>query len=105
MKHPVPLGRTTTESMAVERVARAVGRAEVAVTEHEIEQWGELETIKIDLAARAQAVELALDRDLELLEKGMQRANGSRVAQELVLRYVEDQNQDFRLRIRRGLGS
>lgn len=99
------LGRTTSQSMSVERVARAVHGTEVAVTEHEIELWGELETLKIDLAARSQAAELALDRDLELLDKGMRRADGNRVAQELVLRYVEDQNHEFRNRIRRVLGS
>ncbi|HVE45134.1 MAG TPA: hypothetical protein VNA57_00100 [Acidimicrobiales bacterium] len=105
MKPANALGRTSSQSMAIERVARTVRRTEVAVTEHEIELWGDLETIKIDLAARAKAVQLALDRDLELLERGMQRANGNRVAQELVLRYVEDQNQDFRLQIRQVLDS
>lgn len=99
------LGRTTAQSMSVERVARTVQRTEVAVTEHEVELWGELETLKIDLAARATASQLALNRDLELLERGMQRAEGNRVAQELVLRYVEDQNHDNRDRIRQVLES
>jgi len=105
MKHPAQLGRTSSESMSVERVARAVARTETAVTEHEIELWGDLEMLKVDLAARSKAADLALDRDMELLDKGMQRANGNRVAQELVLRYLEEQNQDFRLRIRKAFGS
>ena len=98
------LGRTTAQSMSIERVARAVERSEVAVTEHEVELWGELETLNIDLAARSKAAELALERDLQLLDRGMERAGGSRVGQELVLRYVEDQNHDFRDRIRQVLG-
>ena len=105
MSLPVPRGRSSRDSLAIERVARSVARNEVAVTEHEIERWGDVEMLKIDLAARAKAAELALDRDLELLELGMQRANGSRVAQELVLRYLEDQNADFRRLIRKVLGS
>ena len=99
------LGRTSSESLGIERVARAVQRTEVGVTEHEIYLWGELETLKIDLATRAKAAQLALDQDLALLEQGMQRADGNRVKQELVLRYVDDQNQDFRQLIRRVLGS
>ncbi|MGH9177844.1 MAG: hypothetical protein ACRD0N_04745 [Acidimicrobiales bacterium] len=91
--------------MSIDRVARVVARTETTVTEHEIELWGDLEMLKVDLAARAKAAELALGKDMELLEQAMQRANGSRVAQELVLRYLEEQNQDFRLRIRRAFGS
>lgn len=105
MTPPDHLGRTSSDSMGIQRVARAVQRTEVAVTEHEIHLWGELETLKIDLAARAKAAQMALDRDLELLDRGMERADGSRVKQELVLRYVDDQNQDFRQLIRRVLGS
>lgn len=105
MSHPVRLGRTSGESMSVERVARTVARTETAVTEHEIELWGDLEMLKVDVAARAKATEVALNRDMELLDKGMQRANGSRMAQELVLRYLEEQNQDFRLCIRKAFGS
>jgi len=105
MTPPDRLGRTSSDSMGIERVARAVQRTEVAVTEHEVELWGELEMLKIDLAARAKAAEMALDQDIKLLDRGMERADGSRVKQELVLRYVDDQNQDFRQLIHRILGS
>lgn len=100
------LGRTTTNpSTAVARVARSIDRVEEAVVLAEVKRWGDQEILRVDLAARARASELALGHDLTLYDKGMAAADGDPVKAELVLRYLNDQNNDNRTLINRRLGS
>jgi hypothetical protein len=97
------LGRSTSDNLAIERVARTVHSTEIAVTNHEIERWGDLQRLMIDLSARAKASERAFDLDVRLYELGLVKAGGDPVKQELMLRYLQDQNADFRALINQAL--
>jgi len=87
----------------VERLAREVRGTELAISRHEIQRWADLQMLSVDLSVRARATERALRLDFEVYDRGMALADGDRVKQELVLRYLQDQNDGFRRRINRVL--
>jgi hypothetical protein len=91
---PDRLGRTSTDSMHIDRVARAVRRVEVEVTEHEICRWGDQQNAETDMTTRFDLTAFALNKDLQTYDRGMVLADGDPVKQELVLRYVQD-GSDF----------
>ena len=87
----------------VERVARDLRGTELAITKHQVQRWADLQMLSIDLSTRARATERALNLDFQVYDRGMALADGDRVKQELVLRYLQDQNDGFRRRINRVL--
>ena len=87
----------------IERVARDLRGTELTITKHQVQRWADLQMLSIDLSARARATEQALNLDFQVYDRGMALADGDRVKQELVLCYLQDQNDGFRRRINRVL--
>ena len=93
------LGAGGSSHRQIDRLARSLQGAELAITKHEVQRWTDLQLLTIDLSTRARAVEKALDLDCQVWDRGLALANGDPVKQELVLRYLQDQNSAFRRRI------
>lgn len=99
------LVRGSDDRQALDRVSRTIRSTELAVSQREVQRWGDLQLLSIDLSARAKATERALDLDLRLYDRGLSLAGGDPVKQELVLRYLQDQNSANRALIQRRFGA
>ena len=99
------LGQGTTNPGALARVTQVVSRSEEAAAVHEVQRWAQRRLLDIDLAARAEASQGALHHAVALFDRGMTEAGDDPVKQELVLRYLQDQNDDNRALIRKAFGA
>ena len=71
------------------QVSKAQRRAEIAVFRHGLEAMIQTECARHDAAAVSDAARTALEEELDLLDYGIHRANGSAAKTELVARKVQ----------------
>lgn len=91
----------TRGSTLSRRTARVLQAVDAGVVEHEAQSWARAERLRIDITARAKLTRHALNEDLVTFERGMWQAGGDPVREELVLRYLDDQNAANRDDVRR----
>lgn len=88
-------------STSVDRIAVEASRQEQSVVLAEVHAWARREVARVDVEARSAAARHALQEDERTHDLGMQAAAGKPVMAEIALRYLEDQNNDNRARVRR----
>lgn len=88
----------------MQAAARAQRSTELAVFRHSLDARLRSECDRIDSQAAADAMRAALDEELDLLDYGLSRANGSAAKAELVARKVEMLSSSNNSRINRRFG-
>lgn len=100
---PDLFGRAPKGPNRLARLAVEVHQSEDAVAVHEVRRWADLRKAQVDLQARATLIDEGLNLDLAAYDAGMEKAANDPVKEELVLRYVQDQNSANRATIKRAM--
>ena len=103
---PTPYSRRPPHDVEViSRVAQTITKADEAVADHQLRMWAARQLLDIDLRARAEATTAAIQLELKLLQDGLAQAAGNPLAQELLIRHLQDVNDANRRLIDGHLGS